>query len=93
MRIIIIIIIIIIAFRALSDPPPRTMNVPSTVTLAYSEADIQAAILAIKNKQYPSIRKAAAALNIPYPTLRGRMSGRKSRSSAHETEQILSAAE
>lgn len=57
------------------------MNVESIETVAYSEADVQAAISAIKNKQYPSIRKAAAAFNVPYPTLRGRVSGRKSRSS------------
>lgn len=69
------------------------MNVASFETLLYSETDVKAAILAIKNKQYSSIRKAAAAFNIPYPTLRGRMSGRKSRSIAHEAEQILSAAE
>jgi len=69
------------------------MNVELSDTVAYSEADVQAAISAIKYKQYPSIRKAAAAFNVPYPTLRGRASGRKSRSSAHEIEQILSAAE
>jgi len=62
------------------------MNVELSNTVAYSETDVRAAISAIKNKQYPSIRKAAAASNVPYPTLRGRVSGRKSRSSAYEIE-------
>ncbi|KAI7722002.1 hypothetical protein KC353_g885 [Hortaea werneckii] len=69
------------------------MDVALTRPIRYSEADIQAAILAIKNKDYPSVRKAAIALKVPYPTLLGRMSGRKSRSAAHETEQILSPTE
>ena len=59
----------------------------------YSEANIQKALSAIKNQEYSSIRKAALAFNIPNATLQSRMSGRKSRTEAHEAEQILSNAE
>ena len=47
--------------------------------LVYSEVDIQIAILALKDKAYVSIRKAAVAFNVPCPTLRRRISGRDSR--------------
>jgi hypothetical protein len=60
---------------------------------AYSEADILKAISALKNGEFQSIRKAAVASNVPNATLQSRMSGRTSRATAHESEQILSAAE
>jgi hypothetical protein len=60
---------------------------------AYSEADIQAAILAYNTGEHSSIRAAARAFSVPYPTLRNRLSGRTSRLHAHETSQILSNAE
>jgi len=41
------------------------MDVALPGAIQCSERDIQAAILAIKNNEYPSIRKAAIALNIP----------------------------
>jgi hypothetical protein len=70
-----------------------TMTVQTPEKHVYSEADIQKAISAIKNNEYYSIRKAALAFNVPNATLQGRMFGRKSRTIAHEAEQILSPAE
>jgi len=69
------------------------MSVQTPVSQVYSEVDIQKAISAIKNNEYRSIHKAALAFNVPIATLQGRMSGRKSRATAHETQQVLSAAE
>ena len=60
---------------------------------AYSEADLQAAILAYHNKGSRSIRAAARAFAVPYHTLRNRLAGRTSRSEAHRSAQILSSAE
>jgi hypothetical protein len=71
----------------------RNQSTESSSKPAYSEADIQKAISALKNNEFRSIRKAAVAFNVPNTTLRGRMSGRTSRSTAHESEQILSPAE
>jgi hypothetical protein len=79
-----------------SHYPPTTtttMAVQTTEKQVYNEVDIQKAISAIKNNEYRSIRKAALAFNVPNATLQGRMSGRKSRATAHETQQVLSAAE
>jgi len=56
----------------------------------YTELDVQKAISAVKKRQYSSIRTAAAAFNIPNTMLRNRMSGRNSRATAHESEQLLS---
>jgi hypothetical protein len=69
------------------------MDVVTPRSLVYTEVDIQAAISAIKNREYTSIRQDATAFKVPYSTLRGRMSGRNSRAVAHETEQLLSTAE
>ncbi|GAB7336127.1 hypothetical protein MBLNU13_g08914t1 [Cladosporium sp. NU13] len=69
------------------------MNTDTPSKPAYSEADIQNAISALRNNEYRSIRKAAVAFNVPNTTLQGRMSGRTSRSTAHESEQVLSPAE
>jgi len=69
-----------------------TMNTDICPKPAYSEADIQKAISALKNNEYRSIWKAAVAFNVPNTTLQGRMSGRTSRSTAHESEQVLSPA-
>jgi hypothetical protein len=60
---------------------------------AVSEADINAAIQAYHNKEYPSMRAAARAFNVSLTTLHARLAGRTSRSRAHETAQILSNAE
>jgi hypothetical protein len=59
----------------------------------YSEVDIEGAILAIKNFEYRSLRKAASAFGVPNANLQRRMSGRKSRATAYEAEQILLPAE
>jgi hypothetical protein len=79
-----------------SHYPPTTtttMAVQTTEKRVYSEVDIQKAISGTKNNEYRSIRKAALAFNVLNATLQGRMSGRKSRATAHETQQVLSAAE
>jgi phage portal protein BeeE len=68
------------------------MTVQTPEKHVYSEAEIQKAISAIKNNEYRLIRKAALAFNVPNATLQGRMSGRKSRTIAHEAEQIISPA-
>jgi len=69
------------------------MDIESSSKSVYREADIQKAICALKNNEFRSIRKAAIAFNVPNTTLQGRMSGRTSRTTAHELEQILSPAE
>ena len=60
---------------------------------AYSEATIQEAILVYKSGKFTSIRACAYAFKVPFQTLQHRMSGRTSRSNAHEYRQILSNAE
>jgi hypothetical protein len=69
------------------------MSAPTPEKLDYTEVDIQSAISALDKKNYKSIRDAAHAFKVPYPTLRGRMAGRTTRATAHESEQILSKAE
>lgn len=69
------------------------MNTDTPLKPAYSEAIIQKEISALRNNEYWSIRKAAIAFNVPNTTLQGRISGRTSRSTAHESEQVLSPAE
>jgi Tc5 transposase DNA-binding domain len=53
------------------------------------EARVQQAIDGLKSEQFPSLRKAAAAFQVPVTTLQARMNGRKSRSSARESQQNL----
>ena len=60
---------------------------------ASSVADIQSAITEYKLGKHTSIRKCANAFNMPEATLRYHLSGRTSRSHAHEYRQILSNAE
>lgn len=69
---------------------PPTMGTSIPDKLVYTEADIQSAICAPERKECTSIRHAAGAYDIPYPTLRGRVAGRTSRATAHEPSQILS---
>jgi DDE superfamily endonuclease/Tc5 transposase DNA-binding domain len=69
------------------------MNATTRDLNAYSGLDLQNAILAYKAGKYPSIRACASAFHIPYPTLQTRLSGRTSRSHAHEHMQVLSNAE
>ena len=60
---------------------------------AECETQVQSALNAYLHKEYSSLRKAANAFKVPYPTVRARMAGRVSRSAAHETQQTLSNAE
>ena len=69
------------------------MDANTRVSNAYSETDIQKAILEFTTGRYASVRKCAAAYRIPVQSLRNRLSGRNSRSHAHEHMQILSNAE
>ncbi|KAM0711415.1 hypothetical protein Q7P35_002155 [Cladosporium inversicolor] len=69
------------------------MNTPTQVQSASVESRIQDAIAAYKSRTYRSIRAAANAFSIPPSTLSYRLTGRTSRSQAHESEQILSHAE
>ena len=50
-----------------------------TNRLAYTEADIQKAILAYKNHEFTSLLAAAQAFNIPYSTIKHRVAGRTTR--------------
>jgi len=54
-----------------------------TNRLAYTEAEIQKAILAYKNHEFTSIAGAAQAFQIPYSTLKHRVAGRTTRQKAH----------
>ena len=60
---------------------------------AYSETDIHKAIAEFKLGKYTSIRRCVDAHSMPESTLRHHLSGRTSRSNAHEYRQILSNAE
>ena len=68
------------------------MPVQTREKQVYSEADIQKAISAIKNNEYRSIHKAALAFNFPNAALQGCISGCELHTTAHETQQVLSAA-
>jgi hypothetical protein len=57
------------------------------------EAKIQEAIQAYQSKKYRSVRATGRAYSIPASTLQDRLNGRTSRSTAHESTQILSNAE
>ncbi|KYG39624.1 hypothetical protein M433DRAFT_10468 [Acidomyces richmondensis BFW] len=69
------------------------MSTPVRDSYAFCESTVQDAISAYNSKQYKSIRATAGAFNLPESTLRKRMSGRISRSRAHEYRQSLSPAE
>lgn len=60
---------------------------------AYCESHMLEAISAYQAGSYSSIQKCAAAFSVPHQTLQHRISGRTSRSCAHEHRQILSNAE
>ena len=64
--------------------PPRIRN------RAYSESDIQKAILDARNKKFDSIRGAAEANNVPFTTLQNRLNGANTSVISHRDEQILS---
>lgn len=69
------------------------MTTPIRDLDALSRSPIDSAILAYTLNQYPSIRQCALAFQVPYATLKHRMSGRTSRARANEYKQILSNAE
>ena len=54
------------------------------------ESRVEQAITAYLAKQYFSIRRAADAFEVPFSTVRARMSGRNSRAIARESQQTLS---
>jgi hypothetical protein len=58
-----------------------------------NESILLQATTAYRNGEYTSIRAYADAFSVSYSTLSYRLSGRVSRSTAHESKQILSAAE
>jgi hypothetical protein len=65
----------------------------STVVNMSMESSSKPMYSALKNNEFRSIRKAAIAFNVPNTTLQGRMSSRTSRTTAHESEQVLSPTE
>ena len=60
---------------------------------AQIEENIHKAIIALQLKEFKSIRLAAEHFEVSKTTLGYRMAGRKTRTEAHEIEQILSNAE
>jgi hypothetical protein len=58
-----------------------------------NESILLQATTAYRNGKYTSIRACANAFSVSHSTLSYRLSGRVSRSIAHESKQILSAAE
>jgi hypothetical protein len=74
-------------FQSITTP---TIMARSSKRQAISEANVQAAILAYRKGEYTSIRATARTFNVSYATLHARLSGRTSRSHAHESAQILS---
>jgi hypothetical protein len=60
---------------------------------SYTEEDIQNAIAALRNSEYPSISRCAAAFNIPRKTLSNRLQKVKTRIQSHEKQQILTSTE
>ena len=56
--------------------------------MSWTEADMREACLEVR--RIKGIRRAARKFNIPYPTLRGRLSGRLPHAVAHQDQQRLS---
>lgn len=69
------------------------MSYQQSFTRAQIKEKIQLAIIAIKTKEFKSIRDAAVHFEVSKTTLAYRMTGRKTRAEAHETEQLLSNAQ
>ena len=61
--------------------------------MVHTKADVQSAVSALESNEFTSICKAARVFNVLNTTLQDRMSGRSSRATAHELEQILSTTE
>jgi hypothetical protein len=60
---------------------------------SYTEEDVQNAIAALRNSEYPSISRCAATFNIPRTTLLSRLQKVKTRIQSHEKQQILTSIE
>jgi hypothetical protein len=69
------------------------MDAIERVSNAYTEPDMYNALLDFRAGRYTSVRKCALVYNIPVQSFRNRLSGRISRSHAHEHMQVLSNAE
>ncbi|KFY27745.1 hypothetical protein V491_00751, partial [Pseudogymnoascus sp. VKM F-3775] len=69
------------------------MNIQQLYSRAQTEDNIQKAIIALQLKEFKSIRLAADHFEVPKSTLADRMSGKKTRTVAHEIEPALSNAE
>jgi hypothetical protein len=69
------------------------MDASTRVKRVYTEAQLQAALFSIAENDSRSIRATAAAYAVPESTLRNRLAGHTSCSSAHEHRQNLSSAE
>jgi hypothetical protein len=60
---------------------------------SYTEEDVQNAIAALRNSEYPSISQCATTFNIPRTTLLSRLQKIKTRIQSHEKQQILTSIE
>ncbi|KFZ20041.1 hypothetical protein V501_00335 [Pseudogymnoascus sp. VKM F-4519 (FW-2642)] len=69
------------------------MSFQQPFTRAQIEEKIQLAIIAIETQEFKSLRDAAAHFEVSKTTLSYRMTRRKTRTAAHETEQLLSNAQ
>jgi hypothetical protein len=69
------------------------MGYPRTSNISETEVQIQAALLAYKNKQFSSIHAVACHFKVPYTTLHCCIAGGQSQAQTNETRQILSNAE
>jgi len=69
------------------------MNAPIRDLDAHSNERLQKAIDAFQRGEYPSFRSCSRAFSVCRETLRNRISGRPSRTQAHEPMQILSDSE
>lgn len=69
------------------------MDASTRVKRVYTEAQLQAALSNTRENRGQSIRATTAAYAVPESTLRNRLAGHTSCSSAHEHRQNLSSAE
>lgn len=69
------------------------MGYKRATTKTYLEEDVQKAIISLKNKEFKSTAAAAFHFRIPPSTLKARMAGRKTKTDAHASSQLLSNAE
>jgi transcriptional antiterminator len=60
---------------------------------SYTEEDVQNAIAALRNSEYPSISQYATTFNIPRKTLSNRLRKIKTRIQSYKKQQILTSIE